>query len=243
MSGVNSRVGLTAKAIELTNDISFCTTGTVYWSRQDSKTVYAYLTCNGYQSGTITVLQNLGLTTSISGGAELEYYVILQRGNSVVFESSWVNSTNLQYVNYRWDSGSTSQVYIYYYVRRVDGNDLAPNALYSSRLFANGYRTGEQDVVVSMPPQTTAIPYDWTVDTTQSVATYEPMTVTTATGLYLDDNDIDTLDSYLSLPSVFFDITRFLTTVFSRLFRLKYLTSYTCFSLIIVTMIYIIHRM
>lgn len=171
---------LQSSAIEVTNGKQWQTNNPVSWNQGDSKTIYALWTINGYEADTITYLQNIGLNISVSGGHELEYYVQYEIGSNNYVETDWQSASTPVNVAYRWDESSTYGIYVYVYVRRVDGEDLYYYDPETSRLFANGIRISEQEIEIQ---QTTAIPPEWLNNTTQ---TYQTATTVTRPVAYDD---------------------------------------------------------
>lgn len=171
---------LQSNAIEVTNGKQWQTNNPVSWNQGDSKTIYALWTINGYESDTITYLQNIGVNISMSGGHELEYYIQYEIGSNNYVETDWQTTRKPVDVAYRWDESSTYGIYVYVYVRRVDGEDFNYYDPETSRLFANGIRISEQEIEIQ---QTTAIPPEWLDTTTQ---TYETATTATRPAAYDD---------------------------------------------------------
>ena len=167
---------LTSEASYVTNEKTWSVNDItpLSWSQNDEYTVqYSGLSISPNENGYDNYIAAVGLSISVSGGADLEYYLQLIQGNSVILESSWKSVNELQFVSWDWDSHSySSACTVSFYVRRADEEPLNKSSLYMSSVFAYGFN----DVPFEYPTQTTAIPPEWLDTTTQ---TYE--TATTAT--------------------------------------------------------------
>lgn len=151
------------------------------WSQNDQYTVqYSGLSISANENGYDNYISACGLSLSVSGGFELEYYVQLIQGNSVIMESSWKSVTELQFLSWDWnDHYYLGACTVAYYVRRVDLEPLNKSSLYMSSVFAYGFN----DVPFEYPTQTTAIPPEWLDTTTQ---TYQTATTVTRPAAYDD---------------------------------------------------------
>lgn len=153
-----------------------------YWTQYDQYTLqYSTFRISPKENGYNNTITACGLSVSVTGGAELEYYVQVVYSPYVKMESSWKSVNELQYLTWDWDNHTRSDYcYIYYYVRRVDGEPLSRSSLYPSSVFAYGFNDVPFDIEVT---QTTAIPSDWLDNTTQ---TYQTATTATRPAAYDD---------------------------------------------------------
>lgn len=174
---------LTSEASYVTNEKTWSVNDItpLSWSQNDEYTVqYSGLSISPTENSYDNYIAAVGLSISVSGGADLEYYVQLIQGNSVIMESSWKSVNELQFVSWDWDSHSySSACTVSYYVRRADEEPLNKSSLYMSSVFAYGFN----DVPFEYPTQTTAIPPEWLDTTTQ---TYETATTATRPAAYDD---------------------------------------------------------
>lgn len=223
---------LLSNAVEITNGKQWQTNNPVSWNQGDSKTIYALWTISGYESDTITYLQNIGLNITVSGGHELEYYIQYEIGSNNYVETDWQSVRTPVNVAYRWDESSTYGIYVYVYVRRVDGEDLYYYDPETSRLFANGIRVTEQEISIE---QTTALPPEWIENTTQTIGT-QP-TITTAVSTY----NPAVVSEALEVPQKINVGMRYIGGIIQQFFELKYITFLCCFVIICALVAWLLH--
>ena len=204
------------------------------WSAQDTYTISSWVRISPYTDdySRENYVQNCGLQIGISGGYELEYYVTVQYGSNIRAEGNWKSTNDLQYVGYDWDDhGDSGQAYINYYVRRVDGQPLAPNDIENTLLFVNGYSVE----YVQESAGTTAIPQEWFTNTTQTMGTTP--TITTAVTTY----NPSVVSEAFEVPQKVSVGIRFIGGILEQLFDLKYVTFLCSFVLICALVAWLLH--